>query len=1382
MNLTYEFIKCKPLLDEWSRAYNIFFPDIYGSEAVDLVDITGLTVACKFGLLQIAQKYVSDDSNCISATEFTNALDIAARFGHADIVKWLLSRGTLSPRAIYLASIGGHVDVIKELVQKDFQVDHADNNGYTSLLHTARLGHLEALRFLLQNGASTAKKYQDDSTALHFSSRIGHLSAVKELMDRSDCGCVDKEGYTALHRAAAGGFFEVVVYLYPRYKDIRKLSYVTNNHDTILHLAVVSGSYTTCQFLLQQKDTAVLISASNKQRKTPLHFAAEYGYLDIVRCILDIIDNRPEFEMMGPSDNPAVSSGKPVVEEISPSRLAAQNGHLAVMTELLDRQAHRFKQTSTTTDGAWSNIDEAYLCLRDAASSGHIDIVHKLLNPSVAASKPIDQEYTQLQLAAIFGHSDIVEKIAASACQEDQQAALLLALQIGNPTVVRSLIRSGTPLTRTKSGESPIHLAVESGNIQVFEELLETEEGRLIFQRDQENLINVAAERSHVPLLDHIFSGTYISINENSKDHIFQRLMKSTVIWKDNRVLKALLNNGLSCDMKDAEGHQPLQIAAKHGNRETVGLLIEAGAAIDSIASSGGTPLLIAIQAENRSACESLLELNAHPDIADDDGLTPLFLACEHEAYEFVRLLLQYGADIGAINPGGRTALHKSVKSPGMMDILLEKGHGKHYVDIADAQHQTPLLLAAASGINKTVHCLLDANADLHQTDENGYTALHFAAFGEHLETTKILIDRGADCNRKANNGRLPLHLAAERCHYDALEYLLPLTEDINALDSRFGTPLAAAGRSFTQHDQSIRCTKLLLRKDAQINCFGGKLHSPLQTAVWHGNFELVQLLLENGAEVNAVGGNFQSALNAAIKTKHVGIIELLLSHNADPNIEYNNRSALENAVYSGNLHILEALLNAITDLDRQIFDKGQNAFRMAVKTDKLELVELMIKKGVNVRGDHSGTTLLSHIVNSYSKCVLDYFLHDGREYIDINEQDIDGQTALDCAVLADIDLVEVLLDAGADPNVQDKYGNTALIHALRGRNTAVDEILAYEDRKSRIPVRFELVDNIGRGPLYWACYYGQDDCFDHAMLKLSTLQFTNAETTKCLFTSAIHAAAARNRQMMLQKLIEYDIDVTRPDRNNWTALHTANAYCYEKIQSMLEDRVRSQGIKSLETSLNPPSLQRPSRWNKLDMHRALKTSEDGLVIFLEDPAAEDTISGDYTAITDFCIPNDERVFYFEIQMTRLETSEDSIGDPEIAVGLGEEHIHLDSTVGCESESWGFLGESGQLYERGRKMKKFHKGYGSQHTVGCGIDFSKNVGFLTKNGRYLGHFTTAVTGKLYPTVSFGENLVKGSCITANFGNDQGIKFMYDLEKLDQVMEKVREIERDRRWM
>lgn len=118
----------------------------------------------------------------------------------------------------------------------------------------------------------------------------------------------------------------------------------------------------------------------------------------------------------------------------------------------------------------------------------------------------------------------------------------------------------------------------------------------------------------------------------------------------------------------------------------------------------------------------------------------------------------------------------------------------------------------------------------------------------------------------------------------------------------------------------------------------------------------------------------------------------------------------------------------------------------------------------------------------------------------------------------------------------------------------------------------------------------------------------------------------------------------------------------------------------------------------------------------------EDTFSREYirTSRADFCIPNDNRVFYFEIQMIRLEITEDSMIGPEIGIGLSEEHVPLYQMVGLQSGSWGFQGDTGQLYEQQGMKKKFDEGYSSRHTIGCGIDFSKNVRFLTKNGRYLG--------------------------------------------------------------
>lgn len=56
----------------------------------------------------------------------------------------------------------------------------------------------------------------------------GHVDVVKLLVSRSaDKGCKDKQGYTALHAAAASGHIEIVKYLLRMGAEVRQCLAVT---------------------------------------------------------------------------------------------------------------------------------------------------------------------------------------------------------------------------------------------------------------------------------------------------------------------------------------------------------------------------------------------------------------------------------------------------------------------------------------------------------------------------------------------------------------------------------------------------------------------------------------------------------------------------------------------------------------------------------------------------------------------------------------------------------------------------------------------------------------------------------------------------------------------------------------------------------------------------------------------------------------------------------------------------------------------------------------------------------------------------------------------------------------------------------------------------
>ena len=70
---------------------------------------------------------------------------------------------------------------------------------------------------------------------------------------------------------------------------------------------------------------------------------------------------------------------------------------------------------------------------------------------------------------------------------------------------------------------------------------------------------------------------------------------------------------------------------------------------------------------------------------------------------------------------------------------------------------------------------------NIHFTDENGMTALHWASENGHLETVMLLKEKGSDIHATNNNGMTALHLASENGHFEVVIYLVKQGSDVNA-------------------------------------------------------------------------------------------------------------------------------------------------------------------------------------------------------------------------------------------------------------------------------------------------------------------------------------------------------------------------------------------------------------------------------------------------------------------------------------------------------------------------------------------------------------------------------------------------------------------------
>jgi ankyrin repeat protein len=253
----------------------------------------------------------------------------------------------------------------------------------------------------------------------------------------------------------------------------------------------------------------------------------------------------------------------------------------------------------------------------------------------------------------------------------------------------------------------------------------------------------------------------------------------------------------------------PLYLAAEHGHRRIVEVLIENGANINiqtripEPCQTGlfyVTPLAGATAMGHESTVETLLSRGADPEL----GVTALLAAVIGKQESILRLLLKdWEVNVRGIK--AEYALSSAIKCgrdtivrlllDGGVDVNFEELDELHPLHLAIQRNNeaalqllldynadidfrvpcsipalglydslfTPLHRAATANAESIIKILADCGADLEATDSvMGQTALHWAACIPEPATLRALIESGADISaRSVPLGPTPLHLAA---------------------------------------------------------------------------------------------------------------------------------------------------------------------------------------------------------------------------------------------------------------------------------------------------------------------------------------------------------------------------------------------------------------------------------------------------------------------------------------------------------------------------------------------------------------------------------------------------------------------------------------------
>jgi ankyrin repeat protein len=405
------------------------------------------------------------------------------------------------------------------------------------------------------------------------------------------------------------------------------------------------------------------------------------------------------------------------------------------------------------------------------------------------------------------------------------------------------------------------------------------------------------------------------------------------------------------------------------------------------------------------------------------NGWTPLHMAAEWGSVPAIAVLLRAGADTSITDDQGNNVANWCLSHPGAdaviracnvtIPALHEPPSQNDAAIFTPASSHLPIGLSSMTAlINEThfahpndaiaaIKSLLDGGTDVNAHDGYGWTPLIYASqgFDEYApQVVQMLIDHHADVNEKATDGTTALHHAFRP---DVAKLLIDAGAKLDAQDSAGNTPLHDAA-----HSLQSGVVYALLAAGANANIRNDNGDTPLTSEPYIA--ERSQSLLAasdltySGCMgmapiqfmlVNAIVPPRKTADEAPVKLDD--FTNLLISVSRDDTASV--RSALQRKPY----------------LASQRLADGSTPLHVAALWHAANSMRILCSYGadVNARNDEADTPLISALMRRSE-------------------------------ITADLAPVRFLLDHGADVNVTDRKGGTALEFATWDQNANLLSLL----------------------------------------------------------------------------------------------------------------------------------------------------------------------------------------------------------------------------------------------------------------------------------------------------------------------------------------------------
>jgi uncharacterized protein len=428
---------------------------------------------------------------------------------------------------------------------------------------------------------------------------------------------------------------------------------------------------------------------------------------------------------------------------------------------------------------------------------------------------------------------------------------------------------------------------------------------------------------------------------------------------------------------------------------------------------------------------------------------------------------------------------------------------------------RTIVFAAVAAALPALAETQQKAAADVNKRGVDGSTPLQWAVYNDDVAEVRRLLKAGADVRLANNYGATPMGLAAEIGNAEIVKLLLEAGADPESPNADGQTALLAVART-----GNVEAAKLLVDRGAKVDArekWGGQ--TPLMWASARRHPQMMQFLISKGADVNArsINRDYQRHVTAEGRPKSLdsgGFTPLLYAARencmACVKVLLDNKADIDLPDPDGVSPLLLAIMNSNWDLAKQLIEAGAdvNQWDMYGEAPLFTAIgqrnQLSGGHGsIDPLNETNGTAIVRMLLDRGANPNMQLFFRPANLRGATNTR---GSTPLiRAANNADLEMVKLLLQKGADPKIMMADRQTPIMAALAGRASEQQAL--------------QLVNIL-----------------HDAGAELNVIALVN-HREESRGGTALHYATRKRYKEVIKKLAEYGIDMNAKDQDGLTAL-----------------------------------------------------------------------------------------------------------------------------------------------------------------------------------------------------------------------------------------------------